>query len=93
MSLFSGGGGGGEGNYFGEEGHNFFPSCLGEGHNFFQGFLGEGHNFFKGFFIEKINYEYPAAAGAGFRFFNTYFAPSGNKYRNKFELHAYSSTQ
>ena len=39
-----------------------FPSCLGEGHNFFQGFLGEGH-FFKSIFIEKINYEYPPAAG------------------------------
>ena len=35
------------------EGHNFFPSCVGEGHNFFQGFLGKGHNFFKVFFLKK----------------------------------------
>ena len=40
----------------------------GEGHYFFQGFLGKGHNFFKVIFIEKINYEYSAAAGTGFRF-------------------------
>ena len=45
VSLFSGGG-----HYFGGEGHNCFPSCLGEGHNLFQGFLGVGHNFFKKFF-------------------------------------------
>ena len=37
VSLFSGGGGG-KGHYFGGEGHNFFPSCLGEGHNFFKVF-------------------------------------------------------
>ena len=59
MSFFSGG----EGHYFGGESQKFFSFCLGEGHNFFQGFLGEGHNFFKSIFIEKINYEYPAAAG------------------------------
>ena len=47
VSLFSGG----EGHYFGGEGHNFFPSCLGKGHNFFQGFLGEGHNFLKVFLL------------------------------------------
>ena len=35
MSLFSGG----EGYYFGGEGHNFFPSCLGEGHNFLKVFI------------------------------------------------------
>ena len=35
--------------------------------------LGEGHNFFKSIFIEKIYYEYPAAAG--FRF-SLIFAPS-----------------
>ena len=35
---------------------------------FFQDFLGEDHNFFKVFFIEKINYEYPAAAGFRFLF-------------------------
>ena len=44
---------GGEGHYFGGEGHNFFPPCLGKGHNFFQGFLGEGHNFFKVFLLRK----------------------------------------
>ena len=58
----------GEGHYFEGEGHKFFPSCLGEGHDFFQGFLGEGHKFFQMFFIKKINYEYPAAVGAGFCF-------------------------
>ena len=45
VSLFSRGG-----HYFGGEGHNFFPSCLGEGRNFFQGFLEEGHNFLKYFY-------------------------------------------
>ena len=43
----------GKGHYFGGEGHNFFPSCLGEGHNFFKVFLGEGHNFFKVFLLRK----------------------------------------
>ena len=62
MSLFNGGGGA----LFWEGGSQLFPSFLGEGHNFLQGFLREGHNFFKSIFIEKINYEYPAAAG--FRF-------------------------
>ena len=52
----------------GGESHKFFPSCLGEGHKYFQGFLWKGHNVFKVFFIEKINYEYSAVAGAGFRF-------------------------
>ena len=75
VSLFFGG----LGHYFGGEGHNLFPSCLGEGHDFFQGFLGEGHNFFKVFFIEKINYEYPAAAGAGFRFLLILPLPSKKK--------------
>ena len=65
MSLFSGGGG-----------HNCFPSCLGEGHNFSQGFLGEGHIFLK-YFIEKIYYEYPAAAG--FRFLLILPLPSKKK--------------
>ena len=75
MSLFSGGG---EGHYFWGEGHSFFSSCLGESHNFFQDFLGEGHNFFKVFFIEKVNYEYPAAAG--FRFLLILPLPSKKKY-------------
>ena len=76
MSLFSGGGGG-QGHYFGGEGHNSFPSCLGEGRNFFQGFVGEGHNFLKVFFIEKIDYEYTAAAG--FRFLLILPLPSKKK--------------
>ena len=53
---------------------------------FFKVFLGEGHNFFKSIFIEKINYEYPAAAGAGFRFLLIVPLPSKKKYpegRNK----------
>ena len=50
-----------------------------EGHNFFQGFLGEGHNFFKVFFIENLIYEYPAAAGAGFRFLLILSPPSKKK--------------
>ena len=63
-----------EGHYFGGEGHNFFPLVWGRVTIFFKVFLGEGHNFFESIFIEKINYENHAAAG--FRFFNTYFAPS-----------------
>ena len=31
---------GGEGHYFGGEGHNFFPSCLGEGQIFSRFFRG-----------------------------------------------------
>ena len=44
----------------------------------------EGHNFFKVFFIEKVNYEYPAAAV--FRFLLILPLPSKKKYpegRNK----------
>ena len=58
-------------------GSQFFPSCLVEGHNFFHGFLGEGHNFFKSIFLEKINYEYRAAAG--FRFLLILPLPSKKK--------------
>ena len=74
MSLFSGGGGGWEG----AGGPLFF---LGGGGVtiFFKVFLGEGHNFFKSIFIEKINYEYPAAAGAGFRFLLIVPLPSKKK--------------
>ena len=39
----------------------------------------EGHNFFKVFFIDKINYEYPAAAGAGVRFLLILPLPSKKK--------------
>ena len=74
MSLFSRGGGP---LFWGGEGHNFFHSCLGEGRNFFQGFLEEGHNFFNSIFIEKINYEYLAAAG--FRFLLILPLPSKKK--------------
>ena len=44
--------GGGEGHYFGGEGHDFFSLALvwGRVTIFFQGFLGEGHNFFKYFY-------------------------------------------
>ena len=62
VSLFSGVG---EVHYFGGGGSQFFFLLSGEGSQFFQGFLREGHIFLK-YFIEKINYEYPAAAG--FRF-------------------------
>ena len=44
----------------------FFPLVWGRITFFFTVFLGEGHKFFKVFFIEKINYEYPAAAGFPF---------------------------
>ena len=75
--LLRGGGGGGEGPLFWGEGHNFFPSCMGGGSQFFQSFLGESHNSFKSIFIEKINYEYPAAAG--FRFLLILPLPSKKK--------------
>ena len=87
MSYFRGG------HYFGWEGHNFFPSCLGEGHNFFQGFLGEGHNFFKVFFfIEKINYEYSAAVEAGFRFLLTYYKEKMSRRQKQNDLYQFSRT-
>ena len=73
VSLFSGGGG----PLFWGGGSDFFPSRLGESHNFFQGFLGEGQNFFKSIFIDKVNYEYPAAAG--FRFLHILPLPSKKK--------------
>ena len=46
-------GGGGEGHYFGGEGHNFFPLVWGKVTIFFQDFLGEGHNFFEVFLLRK----------------------------------------
>ena len=67
FSLLSGGG-------------SYFSRFFRGGPQFFQGgFFRESHNFFKVFFIEKINYEYPAAAGAGFRFLLILPLPSKKK--------------
>ena len=49
----------------------------GEGSQFFSRFFGGGSYFFKSIFIEKINYEYPAAAG--FRFLLILPLPSKKK--------------
>ena len=66
MSLFSRG----RATSLGGEGHNFFPLVWGRVTISFKVFRG-GSYFSKVSFIEKINYEYPAAAGAGFRFLLT----------------------
>ena len=74
MSLFSGGGGG---PLFREGGSKFFSFLSGGGSQFFSSFFkGRVIIFLKFFFIEKINYEYPAAAGAGFRFLLILSLPS-----------------
>ena len=70
VSLFSGGGGGGEG-------HNFFPLVCARVTIFSKVFRG-GSYFFKNIFIEKIIYKYPAAAG--FRFLLILPLPSKKKY-------------
>ena len=59
----------------GGEGHNFFPLVWERVTIFFKVFLGRVIIFF----IEKINYEYPAAAGAGFRFLLILPLPSKKK--------------
>ena len=82
MSLFSGGG---RATILGGRVIIFFPLVWGRV-TIFSRFFREDHYFFKFFFIEKINYEYPAAAGAGFRFLLILLLPSKKKYpegRNK----------
>ena len=55
------------------------PLLSGGGSQFFSRFFSGGSFFFLSFFIEKINCEYPAAAGAGFRFLLILPLPSKKK--------------